>query len=219
MTWHKRFVRKTLRDAIRARAKQHASGRLIDIGCGSKQYEHLLAPYVTKHVGVDQAGSPHGATHIDIVASAYEIPVESGSFDTALMTEVLEHLEEPQAALRECARVLRPGGVLILTAPFIWHLHEEPRDFYRYSKYGLEHLLVTAGFEIVEMTALGGFWTTFAQLLAYNLEPLDRGIVRMSHVMPVIGEALIRAAIWLEVRSPRPQWPSHHIAVARLPQG
>lgn len=213
--WHKRFIRSTLREAIRGRAAIHAHGRLIDIGCGTKQYERLLAPYVTEHVGVDHALGTHGLTKVDIVSSAYDIPVADASFDTALMTEVLEHLDEPLAALVECARILRPDGMLILTAPFIWHLHEEPRDFFRYSGYGLAHLLDSAGFEVVEVSSLGGFWTTFGQLLVYNLEPWDRGILRSLHVLPVVCEALMRATSWLESRAPRPRWPSHHIAVGR----
>jgi SAM-dependent methyltransferase len=82
---------------------------------------------------------------------------------------VLEHLEEPEAAIRECHRVLRPGGTAIYTVPFIWHLHEEPRDFFRYSKYGLRYLFEKVGFEIVELRALSGFWVTFGQLFVYNL--------------------------------------------------
>ncbi len=68
-----------------------------------------------------------------MLATAYEIPLEDGSFDTVLMTEVLEHLEEPARGLAEAGRLLRPGGKLILTTPFMWPLHEEPRDFFRYS--------------------------------------------------------------------------------------
>ena len=106
--WHKRFIRSTLREAIRGRAAIHAHGRLIDIGCGTKQYERLLAPYVTEHVGVDHALGTHGLTKVDIVSSAYDIPVADASFDTALMTEVLERLEQTLAALVECAENLAP---------------------------------------------------------------------------------------------------------------
>lgn len=90
--------------------------------------------------------------------SAYEIPAEDDAFDSALCTAVLEHLEEPESAIRECHRVLKPGACAVYTVPFIWHLHEEPRDFFRYSRYGLEYLFKKVGFEIVELEALSGFW-------------------------------------------------------------
>jgi ubiquinone/menaquinone biosynthesis C-methylase UbiE len=217
--WHKRYVRDRLRAAIGERAAKHASGRLIDIGCGEKPYASLLAPSVTQHVGVDHAGSIHSSSRVDIVASAYDIPVADAAFDSALMSEVLEHLEEPLAALRECARTLRPGGVLILTAPFIWHVHEAPRDFYRYSPYGLRHLLEQAGFEVEEVAPLGGFWTTATQLLLYNLVPFERGLIRRAGILRAMGCLLMRVALAMERRWPRTEWASHHIAVARRSDG
>ena len=115
-------------------ASRYLSGRLIDIGCGMKPYENLLAPYVSEHVGVDHKDSIHNRSNVDLVGTAYKIPVEDGSFNAVICTAVLEHLEEPEQALRECHRVLKLNGNVIYLVPFIWHLHEEPRDFYRFSK-------------------------------------------------------------------------------------
>ena len=127
--------------------KEHyIKGRLIDIGCGTKPYRDLLVPFVTEHIGVDHEETFHDKSNIDRFGTAYDIPYEAESFDSALCTAVLEHLEEPEQALRECHRVLKPGGVAIYSVPFIWHLHEEPRDFYRYSKYGLKYLFEKVGF-------------------------------------------------------------------------
>ena len=92
--------------------KQYAStylkGRLIDIGCGEKPYKELLAPYVTEHIGVDHVDTFHDKSNIDLFGTAYENPVDEQSFDSAICTAVLEHLEEPEQALRECHRVLKP---------------------------------------------------------------------------------------------------------------
>jgi SAM-dependent methyltransferase len=86
-----------------------------------------------------------------------------------MCTDVLEHLEEPSDAIAEAKRILKPGGFAIYTVPFFWHLHEAPRDFYRYSKYGLQYLFEKNGFEIVELKALSGFFVTFGQELSYFL--------------------------------------------------
>jgi len=76
---------------------------------------------------------------IDLFGTAYNIPVDDNYFDTALCTAVLEHLEETSDVTKETHRVLKAGGYAIYTVPFFWHLHEEPRDFYRYTKYGLKY--------------------------------------------------------------------------------
>jgi len=154
--------------ALKAFVKEHAHGKLIDIGCGTKPYEELYTPYVTYSLGVDHTESIHGLSRIDVAATAYAIPVKEASFDTVLLTAVLEHLEEPETALTEMFRILKPGGTLILSVPLFWHLHEEPRDFYRYTKYGLSYLLTKAGFKTLQLKSLSGFWVTFgAEFVSY----------------------------------------------------
>lgn len=217
MPWHNDLVRSMLRDAVRSRAETYFSGRLVDIGCGNKPFEPVLSDLVSEHIGVDHDGTLHEISRAEIVATAYSIPVADGTFDCALMTEVLEHLEEPEAALRECLRILRPDATLIVTVPFIWHIHEQPRDFFRYTNFGLSHLLDAAGFEIVRIDSLGGFWTTFGQLLLYNAAFLGRGFFRRSRLGPLIGRVILAVAIALERRIPRPAWASHFVAVARVP--
>ena len=211
---HKRYIQWTLRSAIRKRA-EYLHGRLLDVGCGVKPYERDLRKTVTEHVGVDHESTAHGLSKVDIVATAYAIPVEDGSFDSVLATEVLEHLEEPVAALREWRRALKPGGCVVLPAPFIWHLHEEPRDFYRYSPHGLRHVIESAGLEVVEIEMLGGFWSTFGQLFAYVIRSYENRWTRPLSVF--LGRASQRLGGWLERRSPRPDWGSHVVGVARKP--
>lgn len=96
-------------------ASEYFSGRLIDIGCGTKPYKDLLAPYITEHIGVDHQNTLHDKSNIDRFGTAYEIPAEDGEFDCALYTAVLEHLEESELALKECHRVLKRGGHLFST--------------------------------------------------------------------------------------------------------
>lgn len=196
-------------------ASSYLTGRLIDIGCGTKVYRNLLAPYVDEHVGLDHEETFHGKSNIDIFGSAYKIPVADESFDSAVCTAVLEHLEEPEQALRECHRILKPGGVAVYSVPFIWHLHEEPRDFYRYSKYGLEYLFGKVGFEMLEIRALSGFWVTFGQLFVYNLYRLNRGPLRWFRIIDAVGLLIQGLAYLLDRIDKSEQWTWMYMVVAR----
>jgi SAM-dependent methyltransferase len=200
---------------LRRVATYYLRGRLIDIGCGLKPYAKMLAPFISEHIGVDHVDTPHDKAKIDLFGTAYEIPVEDGTFDCALCTAVLEHLEEPESALRECHRVLKPGGIAVYSVPFIWHLHEEPRDFFRYSKYGLEYLFKKVGFEIVELKALSGFWVTFGQLFVYNLYRFDRGPLRRLRIIPAAGMLIQVVSYILDRVDKADQWTWMYLVVVR----
>ena len=176
---------KALYDAI----QKYARGKLIDIGCGEKLYENIIKPYVAEHIGLDHENTLHNKSKIDLFGAAYNIPVENEYFDTVLCTAVLEHLEEPGKAIKEANRILKSGGHAIYSVPLFWHLHEEPRDFYRYTKYGLKYLFEKNGFEIVELKPLSGFWVTFGQELVYYLWRFRRGgrLNPLWWIIPVIG--------------------------------
>jgi len=212
-----RLANDILERHLRAAARDYARGRLIDIGCGEKPYASLMRPYVDEHIGVDHVDTLHDISNVDLFGTAYEIPSPDAAFDTALCTAVLEHLEEPRAALEECYRVLVPGGVAIYSVPFIWHIHEEPRDFYRYTEYGLRYLFEKAGFEILQVSALSGFWVTGGQMLAYYLDRANKGILRTLRVVDLTVLAVQGLASFLE-RVDRPtRWTWMYMVVARRP--
>lgn len=196
-------------------AAQYLHGRLIDIGCGTKPYFGQLSAKITEHVGVDHKGTQHDTSNVDLFGTAYAIPAENCSFDSALCTFVLEHLEEPEDALRECHRVLKPGGAAIYSVPFIWHLHEEPRDFYRFSKYVLAYLFHKTGFEIVEITALSGFWASFGQLLVYNLYRLNWGPFSWLRLVDGTGWLLQRLFYWADRIDRTEIWTTGYTVVVR----
>jgi ubiquinone/menaquinone biosynthesis C-methylase UbiE len=171
-------VRVAAREIHDRAAKYFTGGRMIEIGCGTKRKTLLVGEFVKEHVGLDHEGCPHDQSNIDVFGTASEIPAESASFDCALSTAVLEHLEEPQKAIDEACRVLKPGGYAIYTAPLFWHLHEQPRDFFRYTCYGLERLFKLGGFEVLEVSPLSGFWITFGTELCYYLQRFRRGFLK-----------------------------------------
>jgi hypothetical protein len=113
--------------------------------------------------------------------------------------------------------VLKPGGVAIYTAPLIWHVHEEPRDFFRYTRYGLEYLFRKAGFEVLEIKALSGFWVTFGQLFVYNLYRWNRGPLRWTPFIPALGLFIQGAAYLLDRIDRAEAWTWMYLVVARRP--
>lgn len=126
-------------------------GRLLDIGCGGRPFEDFATPSITSWVGFDVPENDLADVH----GYAESLPFADASFDTVLCTEVLEHVAEPKRALCEMSRVLRDGGTLILTTPQSFCVHEAPFDFYRYTTYGLAHLLDEAAFQIIKSSPLG----------------------------------------------------------------
>jgi len=133
------------------------SGLVLDVGCGEKPYRPLLLSAPSRgsaYVGVDLPGNPYSTP--DLVWDGATLPNADASVDSVLLTEVLEHCADPASVLCEVFRVLRPGGFLFLTVPFIWPLHALPHDEFRYTPFSLERLLVGAGFSQPRIAATGG---------------------------------------------------------------
>lgn len=139
-------------------------GRLLDIGCGTRPYADLVRDRIQWHVGVDLRPDPDYPPHI--VADSLALPVRSGSFDTVLCTQVLEHVRDPFELVREVARVLRGEGHAVFTMPATWPLHEEPFDYFRYTRYGLVELARQAGLDVIELSERGGSIAAIGQLIA-----------------------------------------------------
>lgn len=206
--------------ALGAALRRFARGKLLDVGCGPKPYARLTRGRVDRHVGVDHPGSQHGLKAVDAAASALGLPFRDGTFDCVLCSSVLEHLEEPEKAVREAFRVLAPGGAAVYAIPFLWHVHEEPRDFYRYTVHGLEYLFAKAGFREVEVTALSGFWLTFGQLFVYQLYRLQRGPLRWIPLIPAVGLVVQATALVLDTLDrfeESRKWTWAYLVTARKP--
>jgi SAM-dependent methyltransferase len=133
----------------------YARGKLLDVGCGSKPYWPLFRTNVEHYIGVDYGQKNATGLQHDAAADGSNLPFKANTFDTVLCTEVIEHLEEPWKAIEEMYRVLKPGGHLILSAPQTYWLHEEPRDFYRFTQFGLKYLMENSGFALKYFKAKG----------------------------------------------------------------
>jgi len=172
------LARVAILQAIRS-SSSHLRGRCLDVGCGDQPYRSLLLqpPFqVYELLGLDRAGVRCQHTPPDLVWVDGRIPLRDASIDSALCTEVLEHCPDPAALLREVLRVLRPGGSLVLTTPFLWPLHEVPHDWARYTPYALRQLLEDAGFLVQDLQPLGGYDRSLAQMLGLwvRRRPMNR---------------------------------------------
>ena len=120
-------------------------GKLVDIGCGNKPYVNYFK-HVDKYIGVDVANNG-----TDIIANAKSLPIKSDSIDVVLCNQVIEHDSEPDKIIAEIHRILKEGGVLILSAPQMGRLQGDPNDYYRYTKWGLKYLLEQNGMLKIEI--------------------------------------------------------------------
>ncbi|UCC38735.1 MAG: class I SAM-dependent methyltransferase [Candidatus Aminicenantes bacterium] len=183
---------------IKEAIESFAKGKMLDIGCGTKPYKKTAEPFVTEHIGLDHKETLHNKNDIDIFALADDLPFSDGSYDTVLATSLIEHVEEPNRVISEMHRVLKSEGHCIVTTPFMWHLHEEPRDFYRFTKYGLRYLFEKNGFEIERLKSIAGFWVTFGQGFVYYIQRFRRGgkLNPLWWIVPFIGMG-IQGVCWL----------------------
>jgi SAM-dependent methyltransferase len=140
------FARKGLYRHIGALAKE-IRGKTLDVGCGQKPYESLFA--ATEYTGLE-IDTPENRMHkkADVYYDGSVFPFADAEFDSVVINEVFEHVFHPDGFLSEVGRVLKPGGALLMTVPFVWDEHEPPRDYARYSSFGLSAILERHGFQV-----------------------------------------------------------------------
>lgn len=155
---------------VKQQAQRTRAGlRVLDVGAGRGKYRNLFAHCEYKaHDFGEEPGTIGEYTPLDYISDITEIPVPNQSFDVILCTEVLEHVPEPIQAVAEIARILKPGGVAILTAPLGSRLHQEPYHFYGgYTPYWYQKFLPMYGLEIESIESNQGFFSYFAQEAVY----------------------------------------------------
>jgi SAM-dependent methyltransferase len=156
-------------------------GDLLDVGCGSKPYAAII--HVSSYTGLDidsPATRQYGVA--DHLYDGKSFPYDDDRFDSALCNQVLEHIFNPDEFLREIYRVMKPGGRLVLTVPFVWDEHEQPYDYARYSSFGLDALLEKNGFRILEHNKLGADATVLFQLVNAYLFKITKSWVKIARL-------------------------------------
>ena len=167
----------------------------MDIGAGDyNRYGHLIK--FSEHIKMDVKEG----VNVDVVGSAENIPFPDSTFDGIISTQVFEHLKNPPRVASEIARVLRPGGIFLVTVPQAAELHEEPNDFWRYTKFGIKELFEKHGLVMVEIDQRGGFYAMLAQIQIRYL--IDRFSLYKHNFWGRIANKIFsiwgRAMIWLD---------------------
>lgn len=142
--------------------------RLLDFGCGNRPYRSFFEEKFGEYLGADLEGNP---TADVIIGPDGGLPLDDGSVDCVLSSQVLEHVPDPAGYLAEAFRVLRPGGSLLLSTHGIWPYHPDPTDFWRWTKDGLVLQIERAGFRVEQTAGVFG-------LLAAALQLLQDGVAR-----------------------------------------
>jgi SAM-dependent methyltransferase len=185
------FIRKGLYSAI----KNHSAslkGKLLDFGCGAKPYLSLFA--VDEYIGLDfdNPAHDHRNEQIDIIYDGKNIPFPDNHFDSILCSEVVEHLFDLPHTLNEMHRVLKKGGKMLVTCPFVWNEHELPYDYARYTQFALKDIFEKKGFSVLLAEKKGNFVETTTQLrVLYFIGYAERFFSRFSRIGYLFFNSLI----------------------------
>ena len=157
------FMRKGLFNEVKKHSGE-LTGKLLDFGCGTKPYKACFK--VDEYIGIDyeNEGHPHDAEPIDYFYDGEHLPFKDAEFDSVFSSEAVEHVFNLPHILCEIHRVMKPGGKLLITCPFVWNEHETPNDYARYTLYALRDLLQNCGYTVVTEVRSGNFIEVLTQL-------------------------------------------------------
>lgn len=167
---------------------EYARGDLLDLGCGTVPLYGLYSRYVDSATCSDWEYAQSSNPHIDMFVDLNDIPlpIESSSFDTVLLSDVLEHVMSPWELIEEVARILRPGGTLLLNVPFYYLIHSSPYDFHRFTEFALRAMCERAHLDVIELSPTGGAPEVLADVTGKVLAN-----------QPGVGRALSTAFVWM----------------------
>lgn len=157
---------KYLKKSMQMASKKYISGICLDIGSGNSPYKKYLN--VDEYISVDNKetqATSYQKNQNEVNADAKDLPFSDKYADSVLLNQVLEHVDDYDAVLSEIHRVLKDDGKFILSVPFIYHIHGEPNDYFRFSEYGIQHILQKHNFKILEFEYQGYVGTTLVSIL------------------------------------------------------
>lgn len=158
--------------------KKYVSGYLLDLGCGNVPLYAIYKDCTTDCYCVDWENTSHLNPYIDQMMDLNsELNLADNSFSTIILSDVLEHINQPERLIRETYRILKKDGHVLLNVPFMYWLHEEPYDYMRYTKYKLESMAKESGYKVILLEEIGGAVECIADIASkvlYNQSKFSR---------------------------------------------
>jgi len=150
-------VGRSLYDVTPPAILEHVHGKVIDVGCGNMTYRSVILCKVLDYDTMDKT------KHLPEIKFQGDVQdmhfIKDETYDTAISISMLEHVQNPFKAIAEMHRILKKGGKLIVSAPMLYRLHEEPYDFFRFTKYAFQHLLESTGFKVIQIKPQAGIFS------------------------------------------------------------
>jgi SAM-dependent methyltransferase len=160
-----------MEDAVKEFAASLPRGAsVLDAGAGEGSYKHHF--HAQRYCGLDLGVGDQqwNYSELDVIGDLCALPFRDASFDACLNAVTLEHVKEPALVIREIARTLVPGGRFLLVVPFEWEEHQQPHDYFRFTRYSLAYMLGQAGMDNVSIKPVGGFFRLLSRRMFSALQ-------------------------------------------------
>src|SRR3989344_6181818 len=154
----------TTREII-VRFLPYVEGRVLDLGAGSAKYKEMILQKASEY----RSGDAIKNENIDDVCDVLNLKYPPESFDTVISTQVMEHVNNPYKMAAGIYKVLKPGGKIIITAPFLIPMHSDPGDYFRFTAGGISEIFKQSGFSIIESGHYGGFFIVLSEIIHFSL--------------------------------------------------
>ncbi len=171
----------TTREVI-VHTSEHIHGRTLDLGAGTAKYKNIILEHATEYIAYDLIPGKN----IDVVGDITKTEFAHNSFDTIISTQVFEHIPSPWEAVKEIYRLLKPGGIAIVSAPFMNPYHADPYDFYRYTTEGFKALFKD-GFTVLECAPYSKLFMVFSEMIHHTIfSPYEKKKTGSDRIMRLI---------------------------------
>lgn len=157
-------------EAYNQHSLNYFKGELLDLGCGELPFYALYAQRVSSVTAVDWSHAQARVNYLDYEMDLNKpLDLESNTYNTILLSDVLEHIRRPEALIQEMHRILKADGHVILNIPFMYKVHDAPYDYYRYTQFCLQSMFEDNNFQQVVLIPTGGIFDVIADLLAKTI--------------------------------------------------
>jgi len=201
--------------------KKHAKGILLDLGCGKVPLYQAYQPFIEENICVDWTKSLHDSDHLDLECDLNEpLPFHNRYFDTVVLSDVLEHLYQPDALVLEIHRILKPGGHLIMNVPFLYWIHEGPHDYYRFTEFALKKYIEHSGLTLVQLEPIGGAFEVVADIFSKMATRIPFFKSTLVTLIQFFSSIFYQSRLGRTIKnSTAPIFPYGYFLVAKKPEG